>query len=89
MDLRVLYPKCLLAGNVASREIMATWLGSFKPHVAEIAVQVCLAGMNIITRVALDEGMSHFVFVAYTLAVATVVISPFAFFLERYLIVFH
>jgi drug/metabolite transporter (DMT)-like permease len=62
---------------------MASWLGSFKPHVALIAVQVCLAGMNIITKVALDEGMNHLIFVAYTLAVATLAISPFAYFLER------
>lgn len=62
---------------------MASWLGQFKPHIAQIAVQACLAGMNIITRVALDDGMSHFIFVAYTLAVATVAIAPFAYFLEK------
>jgi len=62
---------------------MATWLGQSKPYIAQIAVQACLAGMNIITSVALDDGMSHFVFVAYTLAVATVAIAPFAYFLER------
>ena len=40
--------------------------------------------MNIIARVALDEGLNHFVFVAYKEAVATMAIAPFAYFLERY-----
>lgn len=39
--------------------------------------------MNVITTVALDEGVSHFIFIAHTLAVATVVISPFVFFLKE------
>ena len=67
---------------------MASWLESFKPHLVELAVQICVAGMIIITRVALDEGMSHFVFVTYTLAVATLVIAPVAYFLERYAIIY-
>ena len=65
---------------------MASQLVSSKPYVAQIAVQACLAGMNIITKVALDDGMNHFVFVAYTLAVATVAIAPVAYFLERYVL---
>lgn len=62
---------------------MASWLDTCKPYIAQIAVQACLAGMNIITSLALDEGMNHFIFVAYTLAVATVAIAPLAYFLER------
>jgi len=62
---------------------MASGLASFKPHIAQLTVQVCYAVMNIITRVALDDGMNHFTFVAYRQAVASLVISPFAYFLER------
>lgn len=62
---------------------MASGLASFKPHIAQLTVQVCYAFMNIITRVALDKGMNHFTFVAYRQAVASVVISPFAYYLER------
>lgn len=62
---------------------MASGLASFKPHIAQLAVQVCYAIMNIVTRIALDKGMNHFTFVAYRQAVASVVISPFAYFLER------
>lgn len=67
--------------SVAER--MASGLASFKPHIAQLAVQVCYAGMNIITRVALQDGMNHFIFVFYRQAVASLVISPFAYFLER------
>lgn len=62
---------------------MASGLASFKPHIAQLSVQVCYAIMNIITRVALDEGMNHFTFVTYRQAVASLVLSPFAYFLER------
>jgi drug/metabolite transporter (DMT)-like permease len=62
---------------------MARWLASLKPVSAQVAAQVCYAGLTIITRIALAEGMNHFVFVAYKEAVATIVIAPFAYFLER------
>jgi len=62
---------------------MAPRLASVKPITAQLAAQVCYAGSNIITRVALGEGMNHFVFVVYKDVVATIVIAPFAYFLER------
>jgi len=62
---------------------MGGWLASFKPHIAILVDQACIAGLNIITRIALVNGMNHFVLVAYTQAVATMVIGPFAYFLER------
>lgn len=62
---------------------MASGLASFKPHIAQLMVQVCYAGMNILTRLALEDGMNHFIFVCYRQAVASLVLSPFAYFLER------
>jgi len=53
------------------------------PYVAMISLQFGYAGMNIISKVSLNRGMSHFVLVVYRQAVATVVLAPFAFFLER------
>ncbi|RVW15866.1 WAT1-related protein [Vitis vinifera] len=41
------------------------------------------AGMNIITKVSLNRGMSHYVLVVYRHAFATAVIAPFALVLER------
>eukprot|EP01018_Ginkgo_biloba_P010193 Gb_06678 [translate_table: standard] len=54
-----------------------------KPYIAMISLQFGYAGMNIITKVSLNRGMSHFVLVVYRHAVATAVMAPFAFFLER------
>lgn len=55
-----------------------------KPYVAMIALQFGYAGMNIITKVSLNRGMSHYVLVVYRHAFATGVIAPFAIFFERY-----
>lgn len=48
-----------------------------------IALQFGYAGMNIITKVSLNRGMSHYVLVVYRHAFATIVIAPFALLLER------
>ncbi|KAL9336105.1 hypothetical protein Peur_070593 [Populus x canadensis] len=61
--------------------------GSFfqrsKPYIAMISLQFGYAGMNIITKVSLNRGMSHYVLVVYRHAFATAVIAPFAIILER------
>ncbi|XP_010244423.1 PREDICTED: WAT1-related protein At5g07050 [Nelumbo nucifera] len=54
-----------------------------KPYVAMISLQFGYAGMNIITKVSLNRGMSHYVLVVYRHAFATAVIAPFALVLER------
>ncbi|KAJ6749594.1 hypothetical protein OIU85_000250 [Salix viminalis] len=62
-------------------------LGSFfqrsKPYIAMISLQFGYAGMNIITKVSLNRGMSHYVLVVYRHAFATAAIAPFAIILER------
>lgn len=67
--------------------------GSFfqrcKPYIAMISLQFGFAGMNIITKVSLNRGMSHYVLVVYRHAFATAAIAPFALVLERYLSFFH
>ncbi|XP_038679540.1 WAT1-related protein At5g07050-like [Tripterygium wilfordii] len=59
------------------------FLGSSKPYFAMISLQFGYAGMNIITKVSLNQGMSHYVLVVYRHAFATAVIAPFAFIFER------
>ncbi|KAF8719771.1 hypothetical protein HU200_024527 [Digitaria exilis] len=54
-----------------------------KPYVAMISLQFGYAGMNIITKVSLNHGMSHYVLVVYRHAFATLSIAPFALVLER------
>ena len=46
-------------------------------------------GLNIITKVSLNRGMSHYVLVVYRHAFATAAIAPFAIVLERYLSLIH
>lgn len=48
-----------------------------------ISLQFGYAGMNIISKLSLDRGMNNFVLVVYRHAAATVVLAPFAFFIER------
>eukprot|EP00268_Persea_americana_P047685 TRINITY_DN4990_c0_g1_i2.p1 TRINITY_DN4990_c0_g1~~TRINITY_DN4990_c0_g1_i2.p1 ORF type:complete len:388 (+),score=28.41 TRINITY_DN4990_c0_g1_i2:400-1563(+) len=54
-----------------------------RPYLAMILLQFGYAGMNIITVVALNQGMSHYTLVVYRHIVATVIISPFAIIMER------
>nr|GEW62115.1 WAT1-related protein At5g07050-like [Tanacetum cinerariifolium] len=54
-----------------------------KPYIAMICLQFGYAGMNILTKVSLNGGMSHYVLVVYRHAFATVAIAPFAIILER------
>jgi hypothetical protein len=44
--------------------------------------------MNLFAKLAMDDGMSSFVFVAYHSIVAFMVITPFAFYFEWYNIFF-
>ncbi|CAN1814528.1 WAT1-related protein At5g07050 [Linum perenne] len=59
------------------------FLETSKPYFAMVALQFGYAGMNIITKVSLNHGMSHYVLVVYRHAIATAVIAPFALFFER------
>lgn len=56
-----------------------------KPFLAVIFLQFGLAGMDILSKVALNRGMSNYVLVVYRHAVATVVIAPFALVFDKYM----
>ena len=53
------------------------------PYIAMICLQFGYAGMNVLTKVSLNGGMSHYVLVVYRHAFATIAIAPFALVLER------
>ncbi|CAN1275090.1 WAT1-related protein At2g37460 [Linum perenne] len=57
--------------------------GRWKPFVAVTFLQIGLAGMDILSKAALNEGMSNYVLVVYRHAFATAVIAPFALLLDR------
>ncbi|KAG6734730.1 WAT1-related protein At2g39510-like isoform X2 [Carya illinoinensis] len=54
-----------------------------KPFLAVTLLQFISAGMAIISKFALNQGMSQHVLIVYRYAVATAVIAPFAFVLDR------
>ncbi|XP_047979701.1 WAT1-related protein At2g37460-like [Salvia hispanica] len=64
-------------------ESLQVVFGKAKPFLAVVFLQAGLAGMDIISKAALNEGMSNYVFVVYRHAVATLVIAPFAFILDK------
>ncbi|XP_062232591.1 WAT1-related protein At5g07050-like [Phragmites australis] len=59
------------------------FLEKAKPYAAMISLQFGYAGMNVLTKVSLNQGMSHYVLVVYRHAFATLSIAPFALVLER------
>jgi len=65
--------------------IMASFqrIEKFKHYLSQIIIQVTLAGMYVIVRIALIDGMDHFVFVTYRLAIGSIAVAPFAYILER------
>ncbi|KAH6802580.1 nodulin MtN21 /EamA-like transporter family protein [Perilla frutescens var. frutescens] len=65
------------------RESMQLAFEKAKPFLGVVFLQAGLAGMDIISKAALNEGMSNYVFVVYRHAVATLVIAPFAFILDK------
>ncbi|CAI8597417.1 unnamed protein product [Vicia faba] len=62
---------------------MGAWLRNAKPYLLLLAVQFGSAGMFIFAMDAIKKGMSHYVFIVYRNAIATVTLAPFAFYLER------
>ncbi|KAK1426119.1 hypothetical protein QVD17_14788 [Tagetes erecta] len=62
---------------------MSEILRKGKAFIAVIVLQFGFAGMDIISKVALNEGMNNYVFVVYRHASATLVMAPFAFFINR------
>ncbi|KAJ0088878.1 hypothetical protein Patl1_31936 [Pistacia atlantica] len=54
-----------------------------RPFIGVVFLQVGLAGMDVLCKAALNQGMSNYVLVVYRHAVATLVIVPFAAFLDK------
>ncbi|KAL2339801.1 hypothetical protein Fmac_007741 [Flemingia macrophylla] len=62
---------------------MGTWLRNAKPYLMLLGVQFGSAFMFILAMDAIEKGMSHFVFIVYRNAIASITLAPFAFLLER------
>ncbi|KAE8689767.1 WAT1-related protein [Hibiscus syriacus] len=57
--------------------------GKYKPILAAVLLQVGYAGMDILSKTALNQGMSNYALVVYRHAIATIVMAPFAAFLDK------
>lgn len=59
-------------------------MGDSLPFLVMVLLQVGYAGMNILSKLAMNSGMNPLIQVAYRQIFASIVIVPFAYFLERY-----
>ncbi|XP_017699638.2 WAT1-related protein At3g18200 [Phoenix dactylifera] len=57
--------------------------GKMKLLIAVLALQFCYAGFHIVSRAALNIGVSKVVFPVYRNIIALVLLAPFAYFLEK------
>lgn len=55
-----------------------------KPFIGVVFLQFGYAGMDVLSKAALNKGMSNYVFVVYRHVFAFVVTAPFALILEKY-----
>ncbi|KAL4185354.1 hypothetical protein AMTRI_Chr10g230280 [Amborella trichopoda] len=55
----------------------------YMPIFAQIMVQVFLAGMQLLTKIAFSHGLDFYIFTTYRTIIGTLAIFPFAYFMER------
>ncbi|XVE55358.1 hypothetical protein DITRI_Ditri03aG0152200 [Diplodiscus trichospermus] len=70
-------------GDRTQSAALSNVLNKVKPYLAMVSLQFGYAGMYIISMVSLKHGMSNYILTTYRHVVATIVIAPFAFVLER------
>lgn len=58
-------------------------------HVAMLALQFGYAGFHVVSRAALNMGISKIVFPVYRNILAFLLLLPFAYFLEKYVNIIH
>lgn len=54
------------------------------PFAAMVAVECLDVGLTTLSKAAMSKGMSHFVFVVYSNALASLILLPTAFFFTRF-----
>ncbi|KAK7345659.1 hypothetical protein VNO77_16267 [Canavalia gladiata] len=59
------------------------WFERSKPLIAVVSLQCGYAIMDVLSKAAMNKGMSNYVFVVYRHAVAFFVIAPFALFFDK------
>lgn len=57
-----------------------------KAYLGAIVIRIVASGLIVIAKIALNQGMSPFVYSLYRYFVASIVVAPFAFLFHRFLI---
>jgi hypothetical protein len=73
-------------GTSASAKRMFAVSEGAKLHLAMTVFQLVYAGNHVIMRAALNMGVSKLVFPIYRNIIALVLLVPFAYFIERYVV---
>ncbi|XP_045808858.1 WAT1-related protein At2g37460-like isoform X2 [Trifolium pratense] len=60
-----------------------SWLEKATPFIAILSLQLGYAVMDVLSKAALNKGMSNYVFVVYRHAIAFIVITPFALYFDK------
>lgn len=58
------------------------------PFIAVLFLQFGYAVMDVLSKAALNKGMSNYVFVVYRHAVAFIVVTPFALYFDKYVYIY-
>ncbi|KAK2427025.1 WAT1-related protein [Trifolium repens] len=60
------------------------WFERAKPFIAVVLLQFGYAIMDVLSKAAMNEGMSNYVFIVYRHVVASIFITPFALYFDNY-----
>ncbi|ESW32700.1 hypothetical protein PHAVU_001G010100 [Phaseolus vulgaris] len=70
-------------GSASSRRMWCSFPERMQLHVAMLALQFGYAGFHVVSRAALNMGVSKLVFPVYRNIIALLLLLPFAYFLEK------
>jgi len=71
------------SGSASSKRMWCSIPEKFQLHVAMLALQFGYAGFHVVSRAALNMGVSKLVFPVYRNIIALLLLLPFAYFLEK------
>ncbi|XP_011048851.1 PREDICTED: protein WALLS ARE THIN 1-like [Populus euphratica] len=72
-----------VGGSASSRRMRCSVPERFQLHLAMLALQFGYAGFHVVSRAALNMGVSKLVFPVYRNTIALLLLLPFAYFLEK------
>ena len=72
-------------GSATSRRMGCSFPERLQLHLAMLALQFGYAGFHVVSRAALNMGISKLVFPVYRNIIALLLLLPFAYFLEKYI----